>query len=227
MEYPPVTIVMTTWFTTEQRIKVAIDTLRSWVKYLKYEGELCLVVSDDGSIIDWEPERVWKGRIDYTRQERRGVGASLNAGMKIAFERSPIFCYLVDDWALLEPFDMTPWVYMLLKYEDIGIVRFGPPHPHLFGKIEPISDLWQGWALRLERHGLCIGHRPEIFHRRMIDAVGLFDEMESAQECERLYSVRWAENKVAPDIVLALLHPFWHIDQSVLPSTSGIDPREG
>ena len=105
----PITIVMTTYFRDQQRKEVAEKTLESWVKNLKYEGKLRLCVSDDGSNIHWNPELIWTGPIEFTRQERHGVGASLNAGFKEAYRYSPLVAYFVDDWSLEEPFDITPW----------------------------------------------------------------------------------------------------------------------
>lgn len=226
MEYPSITIVMTTWFTQTQRIEVALEALNSWKNYLIYAEELRLHVADDGSALDWNPEKVWDGKITRSRQERLGVGASLNAGFKQAFKTSPLVLYAVDDWQLTEPFDITPWVRLLLEREDVGIVRLGPPHPHLKGTILPYTEEWQGWALRLDRYGLAVGHRPELFHQRMLDYYGLFDERVNAQECERLYSVRWAADERGPDIVMALPHPWFHYDLSVLPSTSHIEPGD-
>lgn len=221
-----VTIVMTTYFIHPERVKVAEDTLKSWNDKLYYEGDILLHIADDGSELSWTPRDFWKrSELTFSNQWRGGVGASLNKGFSKAFETSPYVLYMVDDWRLDTPFDITPWVYLLQQREDVGIVRLGPPHPHLFGRIEPMTELWQGWALRLDRHGLVVGHRPEIFHKRMIDSVGWFQEGVNAQECERLYSVRWAAKKDAPDIVLALPHPWYHIDQAELPSTSGIDPN--
>lgn len=221
----PVTIVMTTWFVHQERVHVAYDALFSWWENLLYEGKILYHVADDGSQLEFDPTKVVdKDLVTYSRQERQGVGASLNKGFAKAFETSPYVLYMVDDWTLEQPFDITPWVYLLQQREDVGIVRLGPPHPHLFGKIEPMTELWQGWALRLDRHGLVVGHRPEIFHKRMIDSVGWFDEKVNAQECERLYSVRWAAKPDSPDIVLALPHPWYHIDQAELPSTSGVEP---
>lgn len=130
-EYPPVTIVMTTWFIHPERVKVAQQALKSWCDYLRYEGNLHLHVADDGSELAWEPANSWynTNRITFSRQEREGVGASLNKGFKQAFECSPIVLYMVDDWFLTQPFDLAPWVHLLVARTDVGIVRLGPPHP--------------------------------------------------------------------------------------------------
>ncbi len=223
---PDVTIVMTTWFIHEQRIKVAYNTLKSWAVYLKYDGTIRLHIADDGSQLDFHPEKWWEPElITYSRQERHGVGASLNQGMRKAYESSPIWAYFVDDWELLEPLDISPWVYLLQTREDVGCVRLGPPHPHLRGTIMPYTELWQGWAMKLDRYGLVVGHRPQLFHKRWTDFYGMWLEDLNAQEVERLASVKYADLLNGPDIVYALPHPWWHIDQAVLPSTSGIDPK--
>lgn len=231
MKYPPVTIVMTTWFVHPERVRVARVTLKSWIKHLRYDGIINLHIADDGSELKfniddiWFPSTSW-GAITHSRQERRGVGASLNKGFSNAFETSPYVLYMVDDWRLDQSFDITPWVYLLQQREDVGIVRLGPPHPHLRGVIMPYTELWQGWALKLDRYGLTVGDRPMLIHKRWIDYYGWRTEDVNAQECERLESVKYADMPDGPDIVFALYHPWFHIDQSELPSTSHIDPKD-
>lgn len=225
MDYPPLTIVMTTYITEPIRKHTAEVTLETWQEYLRYDGEIILCVSDDGSTLKWNPKKYWSGTILHTRQERHGVGASLNAGFKKAFEISPLVLYAVDDWQLLYPFDVTPWCRALLEREDIGIMRLGPPHPFLRGKVDIVTEDWQGWALNLERYGLVVGHRPEIFHQRMIDALGWFEEDINACEVERRYTVRWANTPTAPGIFLALPHPWFTAHSDKVPSLSEMEPR--
>lgn len=226
MDFPPVTIVMTTWFVDKQRVELAQETLYSWRTHLEYDGELRLHIADDGSLLSWEPEAWWGDKVTYSRQERRGVGASLNAGFRQAFEISPLIAYFVDDWILQDPLDITPWAYLLLQRDDVGIVRLGPPHPYLRGEILPYTELWQGWGMKLDRYGLTVGHRPELFHKRWIDYYGWHDERVNAQECERLMSVRYAEKAGGPDIVYALPHKFFHYHLDTVPSTSHIEPGD-
>lgn len=221
----PLTIVMTVWFTNKQRIQVATNTLKTWAKNLRYDGEICLHVADDGSTLDWNPAKYWEGVITYSRQERHGVGASLNAGFKQAFEKSPLVAYFVDDWQLTEKLDITPWCKVLIEREDAGIVRLGPPHPFLRGKVEMVTTDWQGWALRCEPYGLVVGHRPEIFHRRFIDRYGWWEEDINACEVERRATVKWADDPDRLDIFLALPHKWFHIHQDQVPSLSEMEPR--
>lgn len=129
MNYPSITIVMTTYFMDEQRRDLAETALHSWNYFLLYEEPVMLHVADDGSSVDWEPENFWRrGEITYSRQNRSGVGASLNKGFLKAYETSPLVAYFVDDWILQEPLDLRPWVKLLMEREDVGIVRLGPPH---------------------------------------------------------------------------------------------------
>lgn len=90
----------------------------------------------------------------------------------------------------------------------------------------PYTELWQGWALKLDRYGLTVGDRPMLIHKRWIDYYGWRTEDVNAQECERLESVKYADMPDGPDIVFALYHPWFHIDQADLPSTSHIDPKD-
>lgn len=223
MDFPPITIVMTTWFRDEQRKEVAEDTLRSWVKYMRYDGELRLHVADDGSTVEWEPELIfWRGPVTRSRQERHGLGASLNRGFAQALETSPLVFYCGgDDWKLTQPFDLTPWAQVLLEQDHVGIVRLGMPSPFLRGEVVIYGENWQGWGLKLEPYGLCTGFRPELFHQRMIDYYGWFAENINALECERLYNVKWAADP-ALQVVLALPHPWYHSQE--VPSLSSIEP---
>ncbi|MDD2731020.1 MAG: glycosyltransferase family A protein [Candidatus Izemoplasmatales bacterium] len=206
----PVTIVMTTWFVSLERMKIAEQTLKSWNDKLVYEGDILLHVADDGSDLEWKPEKFWKrSEITYSRQERQGVGASLNAGFNKAYETSPYVLYMVDDWRLNTPFDITPWAYVLKTRRDIGVVRLGPPHPFTEGRIEPLTDNWQSWGLVYARTGGYVyGQRPAIYHKRFTDYYGQFKEKCSAIECEKEYNIRY-DTKFGPYIVLALPHPWY------------------
>lgn len=228
VKFPPITVVVTTYLpdgSAGAMRAIAVNrTLESWLNYLRYDGELCLHIADDGSkeplirLGDW----IYR-EVSYSRQNRKGVGASLNAGFKRSFETSPLVLYAVDDWALTQTFDLTPWAQLLMEREDVGMVRLGPPHPGTAGVVEMFTDNWQGWALRLYKHqGFAFAHRPALYHRRMIDTYGWFEEGVNALECERLYNEK-VNSIVGPDIVLALPHPWRHIDTQ---SLSALEPEK-
>jgi len=214
----PITQLITTYFPAGEDEQKRTDAFKvafgSWHdNYLRYARDMYYHIADDGSkcfenIKEWVS--YWTDHVTYTQQHRQGVGASLNAGLSKAFETSPIVLYAVDDWELTQYFDITPWVKLLLDNEDVGMVRLGPPHPHLTGRIECFTEDWQGWGLRLDKHGYAFAQRPFLLHKRFIDAYGPFPENCSAMDCEYLYNDRVCNNK-GPDIVLALPHPWNHI----------------
>lgn len=224
IELPYVFIVATTFFPNELRAATFADACASWNKHLKYDGQVGLIISDDGSAVIPLGITSFKDmRPRHTYQFRHGVGASLNAGFKLAFETTPVVLYAVDDWALVEDFDITPWVYALVTRNDIGMVRLGPPHPKTRGSVEAVSVLWQGWALRLDRVAFAFGHRPALYHKRMIDAYGWFEEDVNAYECEQFYNENFCSS-TGPDIIQALPHPWQHIESIEL---ADVDPKKG
>ena len=219
-DLPIVTIVLTTFLPPgheEERLAAACEAVDSWANLLVYEGDLVLVVEEDGhgsldveSAIDgyWPP-------LFTTERGMGGVGASLNRGMHFAFQRdSPIVLYAVDDWKLTERFDITPWVEGLMSNSALGCIRLGPPHPSLTGHITIISEQWQGWAFLPHRRdgGIIAAHRPALWHHRFFHAYGPWREGVSALECERDMNARYIAGGSGPVIVIALPHPWQHID---------------
>lgn len=231
-----VVIIMTTWFPNDERgdrkHRAAIEALLSWHHRLRFDGGLYLVIEDDGSsrerleVFTKEANQILNTRGSISGWEvesfgRLGVGASLNRGFKL---ESDVFLYMVDDWAIstdYDEFNITTWVELLQNNPDVCMVRLGPPHPNTHGDIMMYPE---GWALKLDRYAFAFGHRPALYHRRMVDTYGLFDEGSSALECERLYNENFAR-MVGPDIVLALPSPFYHTadDVHVSEERPGVD----
>lgn len=178
------------------------EALRTWDCNLRYDGEICLFVVNDGP-----PLPRWSG---WGRQqlalghERNGVGASWNQGLPVAFEVSPLLLNIDDDWLLIEPYDLTPWARMLVDDEAIGCVHLSAPYPGTGGTIEPRQH---GWVVMLDRHNLAAGLRAALYHRRYFDAYGWFDEGLSAWETERLFNDRFCQS-TGPESVLALPFPW-------------------
>jgi len=238
MSLPDVTIAMTTWAPAGEdgyRRSMAVKvTLSSWLRNLHYEGRRRIHIADDGSTLMDYPQMLghivemrgiqtgepWP--LEFSRGERHGVGASLNRAFKAGFDRGDLVLYGVDDWMLPEAFDITPWAAFLEEREDVGMIRFFP-HPDLSGHIGMIPGDQVGHYLRLDRHHYAFGHRPALYHRRMIDAYGWFAEDTNAYDCERIYNERFASHG-GPDIVLALPHYWRHIGGTEF---AGIEPREG
>jgi len=235
----PLTILMTTYAPVggvgEATEAAAQYSIRQWRKRIRYPGELRLHVADDGSslpgyAIDAKSPPGWwwgdRGPVTFSRQERHGIGASLNAGLREAFRHSPLAALLMDDWGLLWSFDMKPWATLLLKHSDIGLVRLGPPHPNTRGNVEMFED---GWFLRLERYGIFTSLRPWMVHERFMEAYGPFAEDTTVGVCESVFNNRVAASP-GPDVALALPTAWEWIytmeGHQPRPSLAGVHPHE-
>lgn len=241
----PITIVMTTYFQPgpegEARARLAFETFKSWIIFLTYDN-LYLHVADDGSDAEhfntfldqvYDVARhfktSWKA-VTVSRQDRRGVGASLNQGMRVAWERDGYMLYLVDDWAANRAVDLTGPVRFLDHpgYEGWGCVRLGPPHPNLNARAVHLGDL--GWAFTLDAGGYVAAQRPALWAKRFFDTFGEWKEDCSALECEKDMSDRWTEairSRAGEGIrvVYWLDAPFDHPEDET--NLSAVDPREG
>ena len=150
-----------------------------------------------------------RGPIGTSRQERRGVGASLNAGCDVAFAPpAELVLYVVDDWQLLWDLDLTPWADLLVERPDLAVMRLGPPHPWTRGAIEHDAGRW---FVRLERESFAFATRPALYHARMFETYGRFREGVSAFDVERDYADR-INAQAGPDVAIAMPHPWDHIE---------------
>lgn len=212
------TIVMTTWLPNNQdgmlRLQIIEKTLRSWHKNLINSDDIRLHVADDGSSNEMLKELQDIVKIEwpyigttYSQQMRKGVGASLNAGIREALKYSDFVLHMVDDWVLTKPLDIDPWVEALALYENIGGFRFFP-HPDLTGRIRYIKP--GIYAMELDRHHFAFATRPSLWHRRMLEAYGPFDEGSSAYECERMYNLNYCLTD-GPSLYLALPDEWEHV----------------
>lgn len=193
-----VNIVATTWFPSgtegSKRLRIFCEALDSWNVNLSHNDDIYLHVADDGSseiTLDEIKNLVndhWpKHGTTFSIQNRRGVGASLNQGCQRALTYSDVILYTVDDWKLLKPLDITPWVEFIESKEyDAALVKFFP-HPNTFGQIIYANP--GIYAMRLNREGFAFSTRPSLWHRRMFDAYGWFPELVNAYDCERIYNL--------------------------------------
>jgi len=207
-----INLVVAVYFPPDERGPVREEgfrqSLSSWDAKLMYEGEINLIVVNDGPAL--EPYREWSRGQASMGHERSGCGGSLNVGFKIAFKHSPLVLNIVDDGQLTRPFDLTPWAQLLLEDEHFGAVKLMAPHPDVTGRITP---LWRtpteqyGWGMIFDRHNLAAGLLPSIYHKRFFDAYGWFEENVSAWECEQLFNHQFCQSQ-GPEIVMAL-PSFW------------------
>lgn len=132
---PLLSIAMVTYERTDE----AIQTIQTTCKNLKYPLELrSWYLSDDGSKGDHasllaDELRKQGEELRWFRSERErkeGQEATYYAGMgwnKVlgnAHQNSDFVLWLEDDWVLDEPLDLAPFVRILQKREDVGIMSF-------------------------------------------------------------------------------------------------------
>lgn len=213
---PPITVLMTTWAPDDDeghsRRKTMALALRG-LRNLAYTSQLRLHIADDGSTLPDHPYEVvrdelgWDQEFTFSRQERHGIGASLNAGYAAAFEVSPLALFMTDDCFLTQHLDLTPWAWILLNIEAVGMVRLGMPSPNIRGEI---VSYFAGWAWKLDRGAYAYAERPALLHKRFVDVYGPFQENIPGRECERLMVEHFAATP-GPDVVLAVLDPWEHI----------------
>lgn len=241
----PVVIMMSTWCPPGEagvlRRAVAMRAAQSWFYYLRSPNPLHLHVADDGSPVDTragEPihvtalremaERYGAG-FSTTRVERRGIGASMNAGIRAAraLGEPAAFLYAVDDWVLDEPFDLGP--SLRLMAQGAVYVRIGMTHPNLGGsvrrQIDEGGELWvlhYDWSLG----GYVFSDRPSLRAPALYDAVGPYAEGGTVLQMEADFnqrcSARFAQGALTGGGALAgafvhapnatLRGPFTHIE---------------
>lgn len=196
------------------------EALHSWNRGFELSiRDVHIHVADDGSTLPGYPQDHIAidpyFHICHSRQESRGVGASLNAGIAHHPDTN-LFAYFVDDWKLEQEFDFEPWLQLLERDPSIGAVRLGPPHPDISGEVvydSHPSVMPDGlWYLRLHRHHYAYSMRPYLWHRRFSDYYGLFVEDVSAVESERLMNDQFMEHWNGPEIIYAMPSSFRHLD---------------
>ncbi len=205
-----ITIMTTAYYPNSEqgksRADMAVRVVDSWFEHLKYNGPFAFHLSDDGSGIDYNIDPNHSIPVSMSRQDRGGIGASLNKGFKRAFENSPLVMFIVDDLMFMEDVDLNPWV-KLLDYEEIGMIRIGMPHPEITGKVAYYNS--KGIVLVIDRHHFAFSFRPFLVHKRFFDKYGWFEEGINALECERIYNLKYCQT-AGPNIVYAFTNPWEH-----------------
>ena len=216
-------IVQTVWFPRgeigESRIAAARESLDTWTERIYGYQSDHVHIADDGS----DPSLLDEYRSGYlaatlTSAPRYGCAGSLRLGVQyIMRERiTDVIAYLQDDWSLDEDLDLAPSLALIRSgYADV--VRLGPTHPNLRGKVvrTPIPDA--EWCLEYDwdAGGYVVGWRPSLYRASLLaeSLEGIPDGL-SAIEGERLWLERMAAMRPrvfhAPNCTLA--GPFRHIE---------------
>lgn len=125
-QVPYVTVVMT----THNRTNVARAVIDSLVKNLKYP-KLKWCISDDRSdeghvdklVEQFKKNGINEVHVEKTNNERYGLGASLNNGLRYAWTNSDIVLTTEDDWILEKELKLAHYVDIVNKSTDIAGIR--------------------------------------------------------------------------------------------------------
>jgi hypothetical protein len=207
-----ITILATTYVPPDglDRADAIEVSLRSWREHIKVSGGIHVHIADDGSAVDLESR--WRDVVgdwasfSYSRQERKGVGASLNRGLAICREKSPLVLYPMDDWRLVSDVDLDPWVEILTQHQDVGCIRLAPSGGTGGGTARRFGAVV---AVEFRRDGHYWSLLPALYHERFFQAYGAFAEGISAVDAETDYNQK-VKSTNGPAILVAFLCPWQH-----------------
>lgn len=202
----PLSIIITTY----NRLHTATQTLLSLKENLKY-GNRVWIIADDGSpdgYVDQLTSLIdTQERVIVTNANRRGVGVSKNLALKQAFLVSPVVFMTEDDWALVEPLNVDPYVDTLLTQPSVGIIRCGYLSTDMKASFVGYSSMTY---LKLEQgSGVYVYSGQCSFrHERFYNSVGYHQEGVSPGEEELEMCKRYNDTHNAPEILWPGNMPF-------------------
>lgn len=233
-EWPRVAIVICT-FRREREIRLTIDSLLNNLQYPSFAW----YIADDGSGGDYVSdialyirERDMVSPITYTVTEREGWGANVNAALEHVTEQ---FIYFTeDDYLLMRPLDLRPFVALLQCHKWVGLVRFGIAGHGFICKLHEcdISGMCPDYnesaiplgtgkmnVLEISRTlpgGSCsfyrYSNRPHLKHRRFHDRYGLYPVGRSLGGTEEGMNGAIAAAETGPALVCPAEWVAFHFD---------------
>lgn len=227
----PLGVLVTTYAPGQLRVDAAKRSIESWKEHLIVDSdrEILLHIADDGSAPSlnygedwWRKQAQGWAHLTYSRQEQGGIGMSLNKG--IAALDTPIILYPMDDWSLLYPMQIEPWITLLVENDDTGCIRMGQPSGSVRGGRGKRFGLLVG--VDFERYAFYWSLTPALYHRRFFDAYGAFKEEVSPAACEDDYNRRIISTP-GPAVLVAMLNPWqhlWSIKTGDLKPNAKVDP---
>lgn len=196
-----IAVIMTTYDDgSGKRTSVASRTLVSLFNYLKYPS-LNWIVADDGSQGD-HIASVCKSipvEVQVTNAERGGVGKSKNLALREAFKVSPLVLLLEDDWELIKPLNLEKHAEVLLKHEDVGIIRLGYLGGTMDASYEDFGEGKYCWRLKRGTGVYIYSGQVSLRHERFYKSVGWHNESTSPGEEELEMCKRFNATENAPD----------------------------
>lgn len=121
----------------------------------------------------------------------RGLGASMNLGIRKALSMSDVFLRTEDDWVLERPLDVGPWVDFM-KEDSVGAIRMGmmfrepdelrPYGPEELGLLRMRPRPYRKYNFN---------NQVALVHEMVHDLVGMYDERLPPQACEGDFATRF------------------------------------
>jgi glycosyltransferase involved in cell wall biosynthesis len=245
--WPDVTVVICTYDRPEE-IRTTISSL---IANIKYPPEhLYWHIADDGtpsepndpypyqytlSLIKYLGDRGQSGRIRFTRTDRKGWGANVNAAIKDV--RSDYIYFTEDDYVLLKPLDLRPYVAIMEMSDLIGMIRFGIAGHSLTAALREFNIMSkmpeyqengggrgssglgtvQMWLLdRFLSSGpyseYLYSNRPHLVHKRFYDVYGLYPEGILLGDTELAYNAQIKRGSSTPEIACPANWCGWNYD---------------
>lgn len=173
----------------KERRAIRYETSVSVLDMLAPEPKHVYIVDDHSPDPPYDAS-VWETVIRATDDDARGVGASLNRGMKRAKEDGFAYAlYAVDDWMAHVKMAIGSALRYMKAEDDILGIRLGLPHPDMTGTFKHTEN--HGWYVSLDRHHYVVSHRPTLWNIDLIQRMGGWPENCSALECEHVMNHKW------------------------------------
>lgn len=191
--------------TTHNRTSVACAVIDSLIKNLKYP-KLKWCISDDRSEsghVEALTKQFHLNGIDdvvvtRTNGAKYGLGASLNNGLKYAWNNSDIVLTTEDDWYIEKDLDIINDVRVLLSNPDICMIRYGTlfvdniKNKPWYVNTSQYNSLFDYVYSRSKNSTKMIFNNPiGLRHKRIYDKIGYYPENVEPDVVERVISDRY------------------------------------
>lgn len=175
--------------TTHNRTAVAQYTLAALLKNISYSGKIHWIICDDRSAsghIEALKAILAKNNIsDYsickTTSDAYGLGASLNNGLKAAFNVGQIVLTTEDDWLLVKKLNLDQYV-ATLKNDNIAGIRLATTSCENSLEKSEYDDYWK--IKKDNGRQYIFNNQVMLRHKRIYDLIGYNKENCSADEQE-------------------------------------------
>lgn len=190
----PIVVILQTF----KRTDCALRTIAAARQYLRYDGPLVWYVADDGS-----PEGHFQEignllnemgvSVCGAHSLRRGYGANANEAWHAADEIGALTFWLEDDWMLQSYLDLTPYAYLLMERDDIGMVRLGYLNAGIIGETFGYGGrlYWKLHHEPAQSHELVFTGHPSLRHRRYRADYGDYETGLVPGDTELAYAYRY------------------------------------